>query len=42
MRLRTGSMERMGVSRGDILGTVRKCCAFPNELIANVLEILYL
>lgn len=25
-----------------ILGTVRKCCAFPNKLIANVLEILYL
>ena len=24
------------------IGTVRKCCAFPNELIANVLEILYL
>ena len=24
------------------LGTVRKCCAFPNKLIANVLEILYL
>ena len=25
-----------------IVGTVRKCCAFPNKLIANVLEILYL
>lgn len=25
-----------------MIGTVRKCCAFPNELIANVLEILYL
>lgn len=24
------------------IGTVRKCCAFPNKLIANVLEILYL
>ena len=24
------------------VGTVRKCCAFPNKLIANVLEILYL
>ena len=33
-----------GVIRNDfpIIGTVRKCCAFPNELIANVLEIMYL
>ena len=30
------------VRKGFKIGTVRKCCAFPNKLIANVLEILYL
>ena len=34
--------EQEYVSKVLNIGTVRKCCAFPNKLIANVLEILYL
>ena len=36
------SLQAVSSQCYDNLGTVRKCCAFPNKLIANVLEILYL
>ena len=35
-------IPELNLCQKDYLGTVRKCCAFPNELIANVLEIMYL